>query len=109
MTDQSGDDRFDVVWPLAPTQSAAADVDRAVRADELDGQKIGLLWDFLFQGDKIFEVVKREVTSRYPNVTFVEPEVFGNLHGHDEDEVIANLPDVLRRTGVDSVIAAVGA
>lgn len=108
MTEDHGD-RFEVVWPLAPTQTAAADIEQAARSGELDGMKIGLMWDFLFQGDKIFEVVKREVASRFPNVTFVEPEVYGNLHGHDEDEVIANLPDVLRRTGVDSVIAAVGA
>jgi hypothetical protein len=104
-----GGDRFDVVWPLAPTRKAAAAVEQVERSDQMNGRRIGLLWDYLFRGDEIFQVVKQEVAARYADVTFIEPDVFGNLHGHDEDEVIARLPDVLRRSGVDSVIAAVGA
>jgi hypothetical protein len=102
-------DHFEVLWPLAPAAPEADAVERPERSEELAGKRVGLMWDYLFRGDEIFDVVKAEIAERYEGVEFVGPEVFGNLHGHDEVEVIENLPIVLKREGVDSVIAAVGA
>lgn len=102
-------DHFEVLWPLAPAAPEATAVERPERSEELAGKRIGLMWDYLFRGDEIFDVVKGEIAERYDGVTFIEPEVFGNLHGHDEAEVIENLPIVLKREEIDSVIAAVGA
>jgi hypothetical protein len=99
---------YDIVWPLAPIHRAqtAAPVGRL---DTLDGKRVGFLWDYLFRGDHMFEELEDALRREYPTVTFVDYEAFGNIHGADEDEVIDRLPIVLRRTGVDSVIAAVGA
>ena len=35
-------------------------------------------------------------------------DAFGNIHGADEREVMARVPDTLRELGVDVVVAAVG-
>jgi hypothetical protein len=109
MTPPSEEDRFEVVWPLAPAAPAAETTERPERSQDLAGKRIGFLWDYLFKGDEIFDVVKAEISARYDDVTFVDYHEFGNIHGHDEADVIDRLPIVLRRTGVDSVIAAVGA
>jgi len=102
-------DRFEVLWPLAPSAPDASGDEVAPRSPELAGRKIGLLWDYLFRGDEIFDAVKAEMATLHPDVEFVDFNEFGNIHGHDEADVIEALPIVLRRTGVDSVIAAVGA
>jgi len=110
MTPPGGEqDRFEVLWPLAPSAPDASGDDRAPRSEELAGRRIGLLWDYLFRGDEIFAAVKAEMSTLHPDVTFVDFDEYGNIHGHDEADVIDRLPIVLRRTGVDSVIAAVGA
>ncbi|MBI2200179.1 MAG: hypothetical protein HYU42_16530, partial [Candidatus Rokubacteria bacterium] len=42
---------------------------------------------------------------RFPGVRFVRYDVFGSTHGADEHRVLAELPDKLRRHGVDAIIS----
>ena len=39
----------------------------------------------------------------------VDYPTFGNIHGHDEDQGLERLPEVLQASEVDSVILGVGA
>ena len=101
--------QFAVVWPLAPVHRGVESVEAPPRTRELGGRRIGFIWDYLFHGDEMFEAIRRQLHEGFAEVTIVDYDAFGNIHGPDEDAVIAALPDVLRETGVDSVIAAVGA
>jgi len=97
---------FNVVWPSSPRVMDA--VIPAPRHAGLGGVKVALLWDWLFDGDHAYEHIKDELTRRFPGVTFVGYEQFGNIHGPDELEVIARLPGLLERHGCRAVIAGVG-
>jgi hypothetical protein len=98
---------YDVVWPLAP--SAAPSGTLAARSADLSGKTVGELWDYLFKGEEIFPLIRKELAARYPGIRFVEFEVFGSTHGRDEKELAATLPVQLSQHGCDAVISAVGA
>ena len=97
---------YDVVWPLSPRG-----VQRRRRADRLSGlsgQRVAFLWDYLFRGDELFPILQRELTKRYPDIEIIDYPVFGNLHGGDERERLAQLPDQLRGLHVDAVVSGMG-
>lgn len=93
---------FAVYWPRA--RRAVKRTALAPRLDTLAGKKIALLWDYIFRGDDIFEVLQSEIAKRYPGVSFIHWSEFGNIHGNDEREIVAALPDRLRALGADAVI-----
>jgi hypothetical protein len=103
-------ERHDVVWPSSPlVRVDAGEGGFATRTGELAGRRIGFVWDYVFSGDVMFEEIRRELDARVEDLSFVEHPVFGNIHGHDETEVLERLPEILRATEVDSVILGVGA
>lgn len=80
----------------------------AARLDDLDGKRIGFLWDYLFRGDELFPVLEKELSQRYPGIEIVGYEEFGNTHGSDEVERIAALPEVLTARHIDAVVSGMG-
>jgi hypothetical protein len=100
---------YDVVWPLAPVAGQQRSAKPAERSGDLSGRRIGFIWDYVFSGDLMFEEIRARLEQRFAGVSFVEHATFGNIHGHDEVEVLERLPEVLRATEVDSVILGVGA
>ena len=72
-------------------------------------KRVAFLWDFLFQGNVIFETIERELSRRYSGMSFVGWREIGNIHGKDEREMVAALPARLKAAGVDAVITAVAA
>jgi hypothetical protein len=103
-------ERHDVVWPSAPLVEGAAHIGGfAARTGDLSGRKIGFIWDYVFSGDLMFEEIRGKLAERYDGLSFVDHGVFGNVHGHDEVDVLERLPELLRSTEVDSVILGVGA
>ncbi|MQA87024.1 MAG: hypothetical protein GEV03_20940 [Streptosporangiales bacterium] len=101
--------RYEVVWPLG--KSAVEIVDESQRAEDLDGQTVAFVWDYLFRGPEMFEAIKQELQERCPGARFVDYDVFGNIHGSDAEEKanVAALPARLREHRVDSAVVAVGA
>lgn len=97
---------FDVVWPLSPL--GVKPVPLASRLDDLNGKRIGFLWDYVFRGDELFPLLADQLRLRFPDVEIVDYDVFGNTHGGDEREMIQALPDVLREHRIDGVVSAVG-
>jgi hypothetical protein len=97
---------YEVVWPL----SAKHGTDDALpaRLDTLDGKVVAELWDYLYDGDRAYPLLREELTRRFPSARFVEYRAFGNIHGPDELEVVARLPEALAEHGVDAVICGVG-
>src|SRR5262249_37077442 len=93
---QMGDLAYEVVWPLGrPTPASLG----AQRLTEPAGKTVGFVWDYAFRGDLMWDVIKVELSKRYPDMRFVDWEVFGNTHGHDENEVVAALPGMFRQAG----------
>lgn len=96
---------FDVVHPVSRRPVVA----RTSNADlsSLTGKKIALVWDYLFRGDDVFRLVKERFQAERPGVEFVDHEVFGDIHSHEE--LLDQLPGRLEEMGVDGTIVATGA
>ena len=94
--------RYEAFWPRSPRQSKLRPVAR--RLDTLEGKTIAQLWDFLFRGDEVFDLLEEGLKAKFPGVRFLSWREFGNTHGSDEREMIAALPARLKSLGVDGVI-----
>ena len=97
---------FDVVWPKSPLGMQGRRP--AARLDTLQGKRIGFAWDYLFRGDELFPVLAKELQTRFDGVEIVNYDVFGNLHGPQEHELVAQLPRGLARHRVDAVVSGNG-
>ncbi len=98
---------FDVVCPLG--RAAYETRSPNARIADLSNKVVGELWDYLFRGEEIFPILRERLKARFPGVRFVTYEVFGNVHGPQQRELVARVPDLLRKHRVDAVISAVGA
>jgi len=69
---------------------------------------VAFLWDYLFRGDELFPILAEQLETRFAGIETVDYVEFGNLHGADEKEQVARLPDDLRSRGVDAVVSGMG-
>jgi hypothetical protein len=100
----SGNDGYyEVLWPRSPLQQQQRAL--APRLPELKGKVIAQLWDELFKGDLVFDLLEENLTKRFPGVKFVSWRVFGSTHGDNEKEALAALPKKFKELGVDAVIS----
>lgn len=97
---------YETVWPRGRQRQKLESP--APRLPDLSGKTIGLVWNFVFRGEEIFPLLQQRIAERYPGVTFVGPDEFGNTHGSDERQVLADLPARLKEFGVDAVISGNG-
>jgi hypothetical protein len=100
---------YQVVWPLG--HRVLGEVEPRERPTELAGRTVAYLWDALFRGPEMFDVITEVAKERYGDVSFVDWQEFGNFHASaaEERRVLAALPERLRAHRVDLVVAAVGA
>ncbi|MBI2908516.1 MAG: hypothetical protein HYX92_12800 [Chloroflexi bacterium] len=98
---------YEVVWPLG--KAVYETIPLAKRTPDLSGKTVCELWEWLFRGDEMFDILRESLSKRYKGVKFVGYEVFGNTHGSHEARIVAALPELLRQKGCDAVISAVGA
>jgi hypothetical protein len=103
----STDAKYDVVWPLGRTRSRGVALNP--RFSDQSAKRIGFIWDYFFRGDEMFPLIQAGLAENYPGSTFVPHTAFGNVHGHDEHEVLAALPEKLRSQQLDAVVVGVGA
>jgi hypothetical protein len=80
----------------------------APRLDTLEGKTVAQLWDFLFRGDEVFDLLEQGLKERYPTVKFVSWKDFGSTHGVDERQILADLPETMNSMGVEAVISGMG-
>lgn len=99
--------RYEVVWPLG--RSTVDDVVPNAPIADLNGRTIGELWDWLFKGDQMFALIREELQRRYPDIRFISFETLGNIHGQDEKQVLAALPDLMEHYQIDAVVSSIGA
>lgn len=100
---------YGVVWPLG--HRVLGDVEEHERPRSLTGRTVAYLWDELFRGPEMFEVISEVARERFGDVSFVDWSEFGNFHASSREErrVLEALPELLRAHRVDLVVAAVGA
>ncbi len=98
---------YDVVWPLG--RKAFGEADTVKRVDDLSGKTVAAIWDYLFRGDEIFEIISGKLGAAFPGMKFVNHSVFGNTHGSRQRELVAAIPALLQEHQVDAVISSVGA
>ncbi|HKU71032.1 MAG TPA: hypothetical protein VJQ51_09345 [Burkholderiales bacterium] len=101
MSAKDGD--YEVLWPRAPQQMKQRAL--APRLDSLDGKVIAQLWDELFKGDVVFDLLEEDFKKRFPGTKFVSWRVFGSTHGDDEKEALAALQKKFKELGVDAVVS----
>jgi hypothetical protein len=95
---------YEVVWPLGhkiPEMTALP-----ARLPDLSGKVVAELWDWLYEGDRAFPIIRTELEARYPGISFVGYETFGNIM--QGPAVTRRLPELFREHGVDAVITGVG-
>ena len=97
---------YDVVWPRG--RRVVERVLCANRLDTLEGKTIAELWDWVYEGDKIFPWIEKELAKRYSGIRFIGYEAFGSTHGADEANVLAAIPDKLKQNKCDAAISGVG-
>ena len=95
--------RYDVVWPRGQRQTEIASL--APRLADLNGKKIAQLWDYVFRGDEVFELLEEGLRARFPNVEFVGWREFGSTHDQDERANLAAFREKFRANGIDAVIS----
>jgi len=100
---KSNDGYYEALWPRGAKQQRVRPL--AKRLDTLEGKVIAQIWDQLFKGDIVFELLEEGLKKRYPNTRFVNWREFGSSHGGDEHEALAALPAKLKAFGVDAVLS----
>lgn len=103
----SGEPQYEVVWPLGRPAYEVRSPN--ARVADLNHAVVGELWDYLFRGEEIFPILRSQLEARYPGIRFVTYDVFGNVHGPQQRELVARVPGLLREHRVDAVISAIGA
>jgi hypothetical protein len=103
VTKETTDGYYEAYWPRSPRQQRMRAL--AARLDTLKGKTVAQLWDQLFKGDVIFELLEEGLKRRFPDIRFVSWRDFGSTHGGEEREVLAALPQRLKALGVDAVIS----
>lgn len=104
---EAGVPAYDVVWPLG--RSAVLHSTPNLPLQDLTGKTIAELWDYVFHGDRILAILREKLAARYPGIRFIPYEVFGNLHGAQQRQLLAKMPELLKEHGADAVISLVGA
>jgi hypothetical protein len=97
---------YEVVWPYGEKVGKISKL--AKRLNTLKGKTVCETWDYLFKGDKVFQILERELTKQYPGIKFVNYSEFGSTHGGEEKKTVASLSSKLKEHGCDAVISAVG-
>jgi hypothetical protein len=95
---------YQVVWPKSPSGVQARAL--APRLASLRGARIGFIWDYLFRGDEVFASLGSELAAQGAEI--INYDVFGNIHGPDEQALVFDLPNKLTRYRVDAVVVGNG-
>lgn len=103
MSTQHHDGYYECYWPRGELQQRTRSL--APRLESLTGKKVAQLWDELFKGDVVFELLEEGLRKHYPDIEFVSWREFGSTHGAMEKEALEALPKKLRDLGVDAVIS----
>jgi hypothetical protein len=98
---------YDVVWPLG--KSTTDLVAMQPRIADLSGTTIAALFHVGFRDGEVLAALQDELSQLYPGIRILTRDVLGDIHGRNEAQVLAGLPDKLREYRVSAAICGVGA
>jgi hypothetical protein len=98
---------FEVVWPLGRQANAPKSESRDHKPLDLNSARVAFVWTYNRKGDQMFGIMKGMLRGEYPDISFVDYDVFGNIHGASEAEVVAALPQLLRQHKADVAVIGV--
>lgn len=98
---------YQAVWPSARTRRRGAVTNQL--PDDLRDVVIGFVWNYAFRGPEIFSVIREQLEKSDPGMGFVDYPAFGDIHGLNEDRVVADLPDRFLEYRANAGIVGVGA
>ena len=100
----SSSNYYEVFWPRSRRQTQLKPLAR--RLETLDGKNIAFLWDYIYRGDEVFDLLEEGIAARFRGARFVSWREFGNIHGTgaDERQFVASLPKRFKELGIDAVI-----
>ena len=96
---------YEVLWPRGKKTHSATNLAR--RLENLQGKRVGELWNWSFRGDQMFPTIEQELTKRYPGIKFVGYEELGSI-GMGNAETLGIVADKLKQNQYDAVICGVG-
>ena len=109
----STEPEFRVVWPMGHHVRTASSTATEARgkprgALDLNSAKVAFVWTYNRKGDQMFSIMRNFLSNEYPDISFIGHEVFGNIHGASETEVVAALPELLRQHKADVAVIGIG-
>ena len=95
---------YEVFWPRSSRQMQSKPLAR--RLETLNGKTVAFLWDYIYRGDEVFDLLEEGIKTRFPGARFVSWREFGNIHGtgEKEREIVGSLPKQFKELGIDAVI-----
>ena len=99
---------FEAVWPLGRHAGPAQAEPKAHRPLDLNSARVAFVWTYNRKGDEMFRIMQGMLRGEYPDIAFVDYDVFGNIHGASEAEVVAALPQLLRQHKADVAVIGIG-
>ena len=106
MSRASNDGYYEALWPRSPRQVKRKSITN--RLDTLEGKTVAQLWDYVFRGDEVFELLEEGLKERFLGVKWVSWKDFGSTHGSEERNVLASMPKRFKELGVDASISGMG-
>lgn len=97
---------YKAVWPLGKSTSDI--VSMKPRLADLAGKTIGNLSHGGFRDQEVRPIVEEALSKRFPGIKFIDPAVFGNIHGTAGPATMAALPEKLREHPCDAIITGIG-
>ena len=106
MLSHSGREIYEVLRPTG--EAARKTVQAADRLDTLNGKTVCEVWNAGYRGERTFPKLRELLQKRYPGVKIVPYTEFPLARHYNIDEVLADLPQLLREKGCDAVISGNG-
>jgi hypothetical protein len=109
MSNESSGQDFAVLAPLGAR--VQQDGVLAPRLSTLTGKRVAFVFDYAFRGDEMFAAFTDAARERFGDVTFLDPDKFGNFHGPAEEgrQAMERLAKSLEDEEFDAAVVGVGA
>jgi hypothetical protein len=103
---QGGKEIYEVMHPVG--EAASHPASSAPRLDTLNGKTLCEVWNAGYRGDRTFPKIRELLEKRYPGVKIVPYTEFPLARHYDIDEILKDLPQLLRQKGCEALISGNG-
>jgi hypothetical protein len=106
MLSNTGRETYEV---LQPTGESAYNIQStAPRLDTLNGKTVCEVWNTGYRGDRTFPKIRELLKQRYPGVKIIPYTELPFTRHYNIDDVLKDLPRLLKEKGCDALISGNG-